>query len=110
MKIRVTFDGFESSQAISDYLGEKIGKHSSLLDDATGVEAVLRQNVHARGVKDDFKANILVTMPHNVIRVEESAEDIYKAIDIAEDTLFRVLKKHRDKHKRVARKRLGKPY
>jgi ribosomal subunit interface protein len=109
MKIRVTFDGFESSQAISNYLEEKIGKHDSLLSDATGIEAVLRQNVHARGVKDDFKANILITMPHKVIRVEESAEDIYKAIDLAEDTLFRVLKKHRDKHNRVARRRPGKP-
>ncbi len=104
MQPLITFDGIESSQSFLDYINEKLAKHSKLLEDATGINVVFRGQVHARGVKNDFMVMITVSMPHKVIRVEEKSDEMYKAIDAAEETLFRRLKKYKDMHQRIAGK------
>jgi putative sigma-54 modulation protein len=99
MKVKVSFNGLESSDALTHYLEEKISKHEKLLSDATSIEAVFRQHIHARGVKNDFRVDINVNLPSATIRVEETGESMYKAIDTASDTLFRRLKRYHDRYR-----------
>jgi ribosomal subunit interface protein len=97
--IQISFIGMEPTESLKDYCKEKIGKYEKLWKDATGIEVFLKENVTARGVKNDFKVDINVYLPRTKVRVEEKGEDMYKNIDKATDVLARQLKKSDEKKK-----------
>ena len=96
-KIKISFVGMEPSDSLKEYIIEKLEKKKKLLKEATLIEVFFKENVHSRGVKEDFRVNITVTLPNSPIRVEESGEDMYANIDLAMDTLDRRLKRYMDK-------------
>ena len=96
-KIKISFVGMEPSDSLKEYIIEKLEKKKKLLKEATLIEVFFKENVHSRGVKEDFRVNITVTLPNTPIRVEESGEDMYANIDLAMDTLDRRLKRYMDK-------------
>lgn len=108
MQALITFDGLESTQAFSDYINEKLDKHAQLLNDATSISVVFRQHRSARGVNHDFKVSITVHLPKKVLRVEESSDEMRKAIDIADQALFRRLRRYKSKFHRIPSQRPGK--
>lgn len=63
------------------------------------VELVTRH--HQKG--EIFRAEINLTLPHSLLRVERTAEDLYKAIDKTKDHLVELIK--RSKEKRLAKRR-----
>ena len=95
--IKISFVGMEPSDSLKEYIIEKLEKKKKLLKEATLIEVFFKENVHSRGVKEDFRVNITVTLPNTPIRVEESGEDMYANIDLAMDTLDRRLKRYMDK-------------
>ena len=96
-KMKISFVGMEPSDSLKEYVTEKIEKKKKLLKEATLIEVYFKENIHSRGVKEDFRVDITVTLPNSPIRVEQSGEDMYANIDLAMDTLDRRLKRYRDR-------------
>jgi len=96
-KIKITFVGMEPSDSLKEYVTEKIDKKKKLLKEATLIEVFFKENIHRRGVKEDFRVDINVTLPNSPIRVEQSGEDMYANIDLSMDTLDRRLRRYRER-------------
>lgn len=97
--IQISFVGMEPTEALKKYCIDKISKYKKLWEHATSIEVFLKENVSAKGVKNDFKININVKLPNKPIRIEEEGEDMYANIDKATDILARQLKKTEEKKK-----------
>lgn len=95
--INISFVGMEPTDSLRKYFLEKIGKYEYLWSDATGIEVVLKENINSRGVKNDFRIDINVSLSKSAVRVEVVGPDMYANIDEATDTLARRLKRYRDK-------------
>lgn len=95
--IVISFNGLEPSDALKQYVEEKLTKHEDLLLPATSIRAELNEFKSTRGVKADFRFDLNVTLPKAVVRVEESGNDMYAIIDKATDVLARRLKRYLDK-------------
>lgn len=95
--IKITFVGMDPTQAIKDYVLEKIGKHEHLWSEATNIEVFLKEFTSSKGVEHDFRIDINVYLPKSTVRVEIKGADMYANIDEASDTLARRLKRYADK-------------
>jgi putative sigma-54 modulation protein len=94
--IQVSFVGMEPTEALKKYALEKILKKENLLEEATKVEIVLKEQTYSRGIENDFRVNVDVSLPKALVRVEESGPEMYANIDKATDVLFRRLKRYND--------------
>lgn len=94
---QISFVGMDSTQALKKYVLDKIGKHEHLLDEAMGIDVVLKEFTKRKGVKNDFRVDITVQLPKSVVRVEVVGENMYAIIDEASDTLARRLKRYGDR-------------
>ncbi len=95
--IKISFVGMEASDTLKEYITEKLEKKGKILKEATLIEVFFKENTHSRGVKEDFRVDITVTLPNSPIRVEQSGEDMYANIDLAMDTLDRRLRRYRER-------------
>ncbi|NLZ24459.1 ribosome-associated translation inhibitor RaiA [Candidatus Dojkabacteria bacterium] len=95
--IQITFVGMEATEALRVYVKEKIDKYSRLWKEATSIDVYLKEFVKSKGVKDDFRIDITVSLPKSPVRVEVSGENMYANIDEASDTLARRLKRYNEK-------------
>ncbi len=96
-KVNIKFLGMESSDALSEYILEKMFKREVLLEEATSIDVFFKNEKNSRGVEDDFRMNINVNLPNSLVRVEERGEDMYANIDRGMDTLDRRLERYRDR-------------
>jgi putative sigma-54 modulation protein len=94
--IQVSFVGMDPTEALKKYTLEKILKKENLLEEATKVEVVLKEQTYSRGIENDFRVNMDVYLPKALVRVEESGPEMYANIDKATDVLFRRLKRYND--------------
>lgn len=95
-QIQVSFIGMDPTESLKKYLLEKLFKKEHLLEDVTGMEIYLKQQVNSKGIKDDFRLNIDIHLPKADVRVEEIGSDMYANIDKATDIVFRRLKRYHD--------------
>jgi putative sigma-54 modulation protein len=95
--LQIKFISMDSTEAIKDYVIQKIGKLDNFLERATKGEVVLKERVQRRGVDKDFRIDINISMPNSLIIVQEAGEDLYAIIDKAVDVLARRLKRYQDK-------------
>lgn len=95
-KIKISFVGMESTEALKTYTIDKMMKNENFLNQATSIEVFLKQTTANKGVKDDFRIDINVVLPELRIRVEERGENMYANIDNAVDTLSRRLSRYND--------------
>lgn len=96
-KVKISYVGMQSSQSLKEYLLEKLEGKKKFLQEATSIDVFFKQNIHSKGVKEDFRLDINVVLPNAPIRVEQSGPDMYANIDLAIDTLTRRVKRYRDK-------------
>jgi len=96
-QIKITFIGMDSSDAMRDYVLEKLSKFQNLLDKVISLEVVFTENVHNRGVATDFTIEINASVPKTGIYVQEIGENMYALIDTATDVLERRLNRYFDK-------------
>lgn len=95
--IQINFDGMDRSEALENYLREKLTKYEEFFKLATKANAVFKQEVSARGVNKDFALQITVSVPKVSIHVEEYGENAYALADKVSDVLVRKLKRYQDK-------------
>ena len=93
MKYNIRGNKIEVTDAINDYIKQKISKLEKYLDDNDEVEA--KALISTRG--KDQKVEVTIWSGKYNIRAEETHEDLYAAIDLVIDKLERQLKKYNDK-------------
>jgi ribosomal subunit interface protein len=96
--MRITFDGLETSEALKNYTIEKLEKHQNFLENAISGEAILVEEISKKGISNDFKISMNISLPGKEIHVEELGEDMYVIIDRVVNTLMRILRKRHEKN------------
>ncbi len=105
MAITVSGRKMNVTPAIRDYVDEKIGRSLEVFDSAAmDAEVVLRTEKNP-AISLNAICEVTVNAKGAVIRVAESAEDMYAAIDLASDKVARQLRKYKT---RIVERRGGR--
>lgn len=105
MAIIVSGRKMNVTPAIKDYVDEKIGRALEVFDSAAmDAEVVLRTEKNP-AISLNAICEVTVNAKGAVIRVAESAEDMYAAIDLASDKVARQLRKYKT---RIVERRGGR--
>ncbi len=93
MQVRIHGNKIKITKSIKEYVNLKLDKLCRFLKDEEKIEAVV--NIRVR----NNEQTIEVTIPtkHFTIRAEESATDLYAAIDLVVDKLERQITKNKEK-------------
>lgn len=101
MNIKLKFTNLEPTAALEAYANEKFRMLEKILVhlDPEGtadlhIELAQTTKHHQKGNIFETKANLHI--PGKTFQVEETEEDLYAAIDMAKDTLYRALEKFKD--------------
>ncbi|MBN2100767.1 ribosome-associated translation inhibitor RaiA [Candidatus Dojkabacteria bacterium] len=95
-EIKVSGHGMEITDAIKDYVEDKISKYEKIFDIATSISVECSDNVTARGVDRDFSVEIMMHLPNVIARVEKSGPELYALVDEVTDILVRKVKKYKE--------------
>ena len=99
MQITVTGKHLDITDPIRDYANEKAGKLSKYFDQIMSIEVIAD-----KGQNHDYEIEMIVHVEHHEHFVAKThGEDLYAAIDQAQDKLERQLTDHKNKlksHKR----------
>ena len=93
MKYNIRGNKLDVTEAINDYIEDKLSRLEKYLDDNDEVEA--KALISAKG--KDQKVEVTIWSGKYNIRAEESHADLYAAIDLVVDKLERQFKKYRGK-------------
>ena len=104
MKYNVRGDKILVTDAIKDYITEKIDKLNKYFDEPDEITANILIKVKG------YNQTIEVTIPNTsfTIRNEESAEDLYAAIDSVVDKIERQIRKNKTKINKISKNALKK--
>lgn len=93
MKYNIRGNKIDVTEAIDNYIKEKLSRLDKYLDDNDEVEA--KAVISTRG--KDQKVEVTIWSGKYNIRAEETNEDLYSAIDLVIDKLERQFKKYKGK-------------
>lgn len=93
INIAVTFRHVEPSQALKDYVNEKLGRVRKILDKPFEAHVMLSVE------KFRHIAEVFLSAGGITVKAFESTDDLYSAIDLVCDKVERQLKKYREKRK-----------
>ena len=90
------------TDALRDYCQLKMDKIEKYLGSVAVVncDVEISKTVGDQRHGDIFRAEVNLEVPHQLLRVERTASDMYKAIDKAQEHLKLVIKKYKDKETR----------
>lgn len=91
MEIVIHGDKLKVTQAMNEYIEEKLGKLDKYLKDTEHVRA----NVIVKVKNHEQKVEITIPLKSYILRTEESKEDFYAAVDKATDKLERQIRKNK---------------
>lgn len=105
MKLTIKATNLEITPAIRAYIEKKLAAVEKYLGRQEvvncDVEVELVTHHHHKG--EIFRAEVNLQLPHDLLRVERTADDLYKALDELKDHLAELIKRH--KEKRLAKRR-----
>ena len=105
MQINIKATKIELSDPIRDYIQEKMDMLEKYLGSVAiincDVEVAMDVNSQQKG--EIFRAEVNLSVSGELIRVEKTEKDLYKAIDKVKDHLVRSIKRY--KEKRMDKKR-----
>lgn len=97
MQVTVTGRNIELTPALKDYLTEKLQRAQKHFDHRLDCTALLSVAKNPSIAKSQ-KAEITIKVNGNVIRGEESTENMYASIDLVADKIERQLRKYKTRH------------
>ena len=100
MKISVRGDKVKVTEAMNNYVVEKLKKIDKYLDNPEAVNA----SVVVRVEKQGQKVELTIPLKNFMLRAEETQEDIYAAVDTIVDKIERQIRKNKTKLKKHAKK------
>jgi len=97
MQVTVTGRNIELTSALKEYLIEKLQRAQKHFDHRLDCTALLSVAKNPSIAKSQ-KAEITIKVNGNVIRGEESTENMYASIDLVADKIERQLRKYKTRH------------
>ncbi|MCA0313351.1 MAG: ribosome-associated translation inhibitor RaiA [Candidatus Melainabacteria bacterium] len=97
MQVTVTGRNIELTPALKEYLVEKLQRAQKHFDHRLDCTALLSVAKNPSIAKSQ-KAEITIKVNGNVIRGEESTENMYASIDLVADKIERQLRKYKTRH------------
>lgn len=91
MELVIRGDKIKVTEAMKNYIEEKIGKLDKYIEDSSNVRA----NVLVKVKNHNQIIEITIPLKSFILRSEESQEDIYAAVDKAVDKLERQIRKNK---------------
>ncbi len=99
MQITIKTTRLAITDALRDYCQLKMDKIEKYLGSTKVVncDVEIAKTVGDQRHGDIFRAEVNLEVPHQLLRVERTAADMYKAIDKAQEHLKLVIKKYKEK-------------
>ncbi len=93
MEIIIRGDKVKVTQAINDYITEKLGKLDKYIEGVDNVRAtvVIKIKNHTQ------KVEVTIPLKKFILRAEEEQEDVYAAMDVVIDKIERQIRKNKTK-------------
>lgn len=99
MRINIKATNIELTPRIKDYVQEKMDMLEKYLGDIKIIQAdfevELTTRHHVKG--EIYRAEANIELPHELLRVEKTEKDLFKAIDKVKDHLKISIKKYKEK-------------
>jgi len=107
MQLRIKATNLELTEAIRNYFQTKMDMIEKYLGDVAVVncDVEIEKAIGGQHKGEIFRAEVNLQVPHELLRVEKTEADLYKAIDKVKDHLELVIKKYKEK---LRDKRRGK--
>lgn len=102
MKYIIRSSKTENTEAIKNYIEEKLNKLNKYFENPDEIEASILTKQDGRMQRIE----VTIPTPHFTLRNEVSKEDLYAAIDLVSDKLERQIRKNKDK----INKKINKEY
>ncbi|MBU4422000.1 ribosome-associated translation inhibitor RaiA [Candidatus Parcubacteria bacterium] len=96
----IKYTGIESSPALNEYVEEKIATLSKYVENfgtPRDIRVELEKTTHHHQTGPFFRAEANINIPGHFFRAEQTADDIYDAIDMLKNDLERQLSDYSDK-------------
>jgi putative sigma-54 modulation protein len=99
MKINLKATRLELTEAITDYVQAKVDMLEKYLGNTPvlNCDVELEKTIGDKRKGDIFRAEINLQIPKEILRVEKTQPDLYKAIDKVKDHLEEIIISHREK-------------
>lgn len=99
MKINIKATQMDLTPAIRDYAQEKMDMLEKYLGDiqVTNCDVEVGMTTHHHSKGEIFRAEVNLSLPGEMLRVEKTEEDLYKAIDKVKDHLTREIRQYKEK-------------
>lgn len=99
MKITIKSTKLELTEAISAYFQAKMDAVEKFLGDVKVIncDVEIEKTVGGRHKGEIFRAEVNLAVPRQLLRVEKTEKNLYKAIDKVKDHLELVIKKYKEK-------------
>lgn len=100
MDIRIKATKLELTPAIRDYAESKIGKLEKYLGSkvkVTNCDLEIEKTTDRQRKGEIFRVEVNLEVPREILRVEKTEKDLYKAIDKVQDHLEQVISKYKEK-------------
>ncbi|MCK5357284.1 MAG: ribosome-associated translation inhibitor RaiA [Elusimicrobiales bacterium] len=105
MQINIKATNIELTPEIKDYVQEKMDMLDKYLGSvtATNCDVEIAMAVGDQNKGKIFRCEVNLTVPHELLRVEKTEKELFKAIDKVKDHLARSIRRY--KEKRIDKKR-----
>lgn len=99
MKIRLKGTNLELTEAIKNYVQDKMDLTEKYLGDVSVINCdyEVEKMLPGQHKGEVFRAEVNLQVARELLRVEKTAKDLYKAIDKVKDHLELVIKKYKEK-------------
>lgn len=99
MKINLKATKVEMTEAISNYIQDKMDMLEKYLGDTQvlNFDVEVERIIGGQNKGEVFRMEVNIQVPHELLRVEKTENDLYKAIDKVRDHLEDVIVKYKEK-------------
>ncbi|PIP34725.1 ribosomal subunit interface protein [Candidatus Falkowbacteria bacterium CG_4_10_14_0_2_um_filter_41_15] len=99
MQVRIKASKIKLTDAIANYINEKLEMVEKYLNHVKvlNCDFEIEKSIGSQHKGDIFRAEINLQVPGEILRVEKTESDLYKAIDKVKDHLTEVVKKYKEK-------------
>lgn len=99
MQVKIKASKIELTDAIENYINEKVKMVEKYLNhiNVLNCDFEIEKSVGSQHKGDIFRAEINLQVPGEILRVEKTESDLYKAIDKVKDHLTEVIKRYKEK-------------
>lgn len=110
MKIRLKGTNLELTESIKDYVQTKMDLTKKYLGrvQVINCDFEVEKSLPGQNKGDIFRAEVNLQVPGELLRIEKTEKDLYKAIDKVKDHLEMSIKKYKeknlDKHRQTLKK------